>query len=754
MSDVFDANRLRHVLEAPVLYPAQRVCAQEMLTHFRGSETRHILFRAPLQSGKTGTYQHTIRSMLAMKLIDRAYILCGSHERELFEQVEADVKAWQGDEALNRTVHVLFRQHFTKGAMDTYRALIVVDESHMDCQFGQQLDRFLSRHRLSMAGTTPFMVQNQIFMISVSATPFAELSVLAHGDSYPKAMVCLHPGHTYYGPGDYKQDGLLLETYSVASNEGRQQFVQEIQRVVGRRKYAIIRLCEGRVAGDKQRRESAFERLGAEAELRYSAKDNEVILDILNEMAEENQVRLLRFNSKHTGARQQVTITRQEQEAYIAMATKQNWPHHEIPCLEDPPEVPTVVLLDGRLRCGKRVPKKHIGMTWDTSAYSNTDVILQGLVGRMCGYRGEGVYSVPMERDDRPILYTSSVLHSKNKKATLSLSDLERFEDREALGVVPRFATHLVRAEIEKILTNAHGRTVYPCVPIRFFLPDHIVPMLPNMSDRDLRQVCFDTFMTELDFNVRENIDLTDGQKEEIITSLNHMEGADASIRRLQGTSQTSFYRLIIDAIKNHTSIEKDHISDLPFITFCTIFEGYEGVTQTHSGDQAGTVYACIYTEVERFPYTIPLPSRIPRHNGITHFIRRVIDEPVVAVEPEAVEPVEEKKEPVAEALATYGFTPDIQDSPEALSQQLSHFIEFARSGLGYYSRIFKEVHGREGPRGIRLSVEAYGENLHVLRILISRLEAKYNVRITYKQRPQMVPTQKMLYHIGWEDAI
>lgn len=759
MSDVFHANDLPARLALVQPYDNQRACAHEMLTRFR-EDLRYVLLRAPLQSGKTGSYQYLIRLMLQLRMIDQAYVLCGSNECELLEQVKQDVKEWHGEGALNRTVHVLFRQHFKKHNMVTRRTLIVNDESHLDCQFNQQLDQFLIRHGLSMAGTTDAMVVNQTYMVSVSATPFAEESVMAHGHSLPKAFVQLQAGERYYGPMDYYRDRLLKGAYSVATAEGKAQFVDEIRSVTDRRKYVMIRLCEGRVASDKVRRD-AKERAGQAVS---SAKETEVILDTLKEMESSGQVRLLRFTSK---VKHQIAITRTEQERVRKMYQL------DIPCLEDAPEVPTVILLDGRLRCGKRVPKKHIGMTWDTSVHSNTDVILQGLVGRMCGYRGRSddpskdVYYVPMDREDRPILYTSRDLFRTERDAVLPVSDLDRFAMGSDGGdLVPRFATHLIREEVEKVVTNRRGVVVHPCVPIRFFLPDGVAPQLSGMTESELRRVCFDSFVSELEFLVNANNDMTDEQRDEVLRKLSQMDASESHVRRLQGISQLTFYGHVMDAIKNHTAVEHGKISDAPFLTFCVVFEGYEGVTRERSGDQAGTVYACIYTEARGFHSTIPLPTRVPRHNGVTHFIHRngmavlpIAPLPEVGREvgvsggvDREVE-VEEKKEADVEALGVYGFTTAIQDSPEALSQQLSHFIEFARPGIGYIGRKITEVKGRDGPRGIRLAVDAYGENLCILRLLISRLEATYHVRIAFKRHQQVVATHANLKYIRWEDA-
>jgi len=54
--------------------------------------------------------------------------------------------------------------------------------------------------------------------------------------------------------------------------------------------------------------------------------------------------------------------------------------------LQDKPSNTTVVIISGRLRAGKVLPKQHIGLLWESAPKSNTDVLIQGLWGRACGY--------------------------------------------------------------------------------------------------------------------------------------------------------------------------------------------------------------------------------------------------------------------------------------------------------------------------------------------------------------------------------
>jgi hypothetical protein len=56
--------------------------------------------------------------------------------------------------------------------------------------------------------------------------------------------------------------------------------------------------------------------------------------------------------------------------------------------LATPPEVNTIVIIKELCRMGTVVPKQHISFVMETSTNPRTDTVLQGLLGRMCGYPG------------------------------------------------------------------------------------------------------------------------------------------------------------------------------------------------------------------------------------------------------------------------------------------------------------------------------------------------------------------------------
>ena len=61
--------------------------------------------------------------------------------------------------------------------------------------------------------------------------------------------------------------------------------------------------------------------------------------------------------------------------------------------MEQAPFRGCIIHICGRFRMGQVVPKKHIAMVYEQSKKPNADTILQGLVGRMCGYRSGGAHT-------------------------------------------------------------------------------------------------------------------------------------------------------------------------------------------------------------------------------------------------------------------------------------------------------------------------------------------------------------------------
>lgn len=328
-----------------MIHTNQALAAAGIVTAYsRG--VRFALLNARCQSGKTGTFQGVIQHMLRTASITHAYILCGSSETELKKQAVEDTRHFNTAAYEAGRIDVLFHQDFAKSTLDIQDALIIVDESHMVQTQGQQLHLFLAKYGIMLDGNPAALNEKNAYVLSVDATPYSELAALVQGETlYEKHVEELKPGVGYFGLADYERTGKLLPTFSVSDDPTR--FADLL--LTNPQKFVLVRLTQSE-----------------------RNKTNEAAMRRVCKM---HSVPVLLY----TGEKTQVTVTRAEQKRYARAGYK-------LPCLEDAPPTTTLVIVRGRLRAGKVVPKKHVGFVWEGAAKSKTDALVQGLPGRMCGY--------------------------------------------------------------------------------------------------------------------------------------------------------------------------------------------------------------------------------------------------------------------------------------------------------------------------------------------------------------------------------
>ena len=672
-------------------YENQQRASLEVCEEFKKGQ-RYGLLRADLQSGKTGTYQLLIRKMFAEGLIDHAYILCGSNELELLSQVREDVESWHKDAPFKNNIHVVFRQHFNKTRMATKRVLIVVDESHLVIGVHQSVCKFLKRHGLSMSGTSPRMIRDEIYMLSVDATPFVEESVMAYNGAN-KFRVFLESGAGYYGVANYLSDGHLRPTWALKTEAEKRRFTNLVASCP--QKYILVR-----------------------------AQSKNKQLRALLDLASEAGCATLRFTSKEEKQGTQVVLTREEADEHRRLYGR------SIPCLEEAPARTTVVVIDGRLRCGKRVPKKHIGFVWEFSKNSNTDTLMQGLLGRMCGYEGEeaDVYKVPRVK---PLIFVSGAAldKEKNKKKVVDCSELER---AILSGVKSDINQQKVRIGPQKVagLNPGHVQNkkivgdveLHPCAPVRFQLTPFQTESLADGSESYIKAMCMRYMQTHLAL-IERNPLLTKDQREELMSTVESWSydetRSGANLRRYSGHSNDSMHKSHVKALQTQCSAT-DGISNPERPTFCVTFPDFQpldGVPMT-----PGEVFVIFYTRAKGLPYVLPLESRVARHDGTSHFCA----------------PVEEHMADMP-AGSVFGFSPAILVSAEAFEAQLDEFIGIGLVGHGVYGRRFTSL---ESGEPIRLPRSVYGSHLEIMKPILSRLRTRHNVTITYKYKPPFAESQ------------
>jgi len=561
--------------------------SNEIVASFR-SGVRCALLKAECQSGKTGAYQQTIKNMLNTGMVRRAYIVCGSAETELRQQARDDTLA-ANPEYFNVNIRtgeqtgaitVIFHQDFDKYELNVENALIVVDESHLVQTKGQKLEGFLGAKGVKQNGDPAALFANGAYLLSVDATPYAELAALYHKETaFHKAVITLEPGESYFGLGDYKGTGRLLPTFNIAADHER--FEAILLSVP--RKWVLMRLTHGATADEQ------------ESELRAicAARGFPCLLN--------------------TSDATDVAINRKQQE-HFAIGGK------VVPCLEDAPEVTTVVIVRGRLRAGKVVPKEHIGFVWEGATNSKTDALVQGLPGRMCGYRfGE----------TKPLIFVPPSALEENEGKVVKASEM----GRAIIGapmMLPMKGTNLagsrvaaaaVRLEygVEVPLTQWHFSFMVP-----FTAPDVYDPIHDDTSLLLMGEACVQALRAQRAV-IDDDEHLTDDAKAEI---LGYIHTATPHIRRFKNSSQLSYYKQLLESDATGTA-PSELISDCPQMTFCVTFPGFNGLSATDPAIRR--IHVIFFTRAHgRLDLaSTNLKSRVPKTNGKSVFGR---DNSIIAV--------------------------------------------------------------------------------------------------------------------------
>jgi hypothetical protein len=531
--------------------------AQNIVAKFAEGAIRHGILFSKTQAGKTGAMHATIALMFEKKKITMAYILCGSSELQLKNQAINDAREWNADLYNSGKIVVLFRQDFCKLPTESINnALVCVDESHLDQTKNQQLDKLLRAQGLSMDGNIVKLTLKNVFVLSVSATPYSEISALEHEGSYKKHIEQLIPGPGYYGLEEYNYDGRIHPTYNMVRKPYKMMnLLESIPK-----KYAVIRLCCGR-----------------------NAKGNELYIRTLCRI---HRYRLLEYNSNKT----EIAMTRKEQrENNIRF------------CIEDEPETTTVVLIKGRLRAGKVVSKNHIGFVWEGADKSNSDTIIQGLLGRMCGY----VFG-----DVKPLIYVPPCFLSINSRKNMKTSEISRAI--QAPMLLPRNAKNLVTEP----LSNASTNGTIQCPPISFEITtddDEYIPAFDNQASDAGKKEYLQRYLQNNLHIVLDSTSLRNEQKEEIIENINT---TTPHIRNVGIGIQESYFAKIRTSSMNGT-IPNEHVSEYPPMTFMVTSE-----STAPAGVNYKTVYVIFYTrERRKLGYNqFPINERIAKDNGKSIF--------------------------------------------------------------------------------------------------------------------------------------
>jgi hypothetical protein len=281
----------------------------------------------------------------------------------------------------------------------TSNTLFIWEESHHAQSVNNCPGKFLRSVGISANGDNAILSENNNFVVSISATPFSELSD-NHHLKQAKLVVIMTPGVNYVSVKAIRDSGRL---------KGYSNMQEGLQRALATPHdspmYAIIRI---------------------------SVKNEEIVKSVISRCGWNYVV----FDSLAKGEEKVIGDN-----AWNNMSRK--------------PDQDTVILIRGKCRMGKNLQKSHVLFVFETAKNSNTDTVLQGLLGRVCGYADGS------ERID--VWLNSKIINSR---------EIDRYIDMtDGVEVIPRKAMNLVKETI---------RLHEPIVPIKIMRN----PSISSTNDR------------------------------------------------------------------------------------------------------------------------------------------------------------------------------------------------------------------------------------------------------------------------------
>ena len=329
---------------------------------------------AQMQSGKTDTFYLVAFELLRLDLISHVVVLSGSNELELKQQVkdrtsfvikykhylqhyhnfdhnQIDDVVTQFDTDTMGYFTYLWSNDIKKHMNTKYHnTLFIWEESHFAQSLRQLPSMFLSSNGISGDGSVNTNNNNNNNRIlSVSATGFSEQINLRYFKQ-PKQIITLKTGSEYFGVKEMMDQKLIIPFSEF-------NMISSIKRALhtfrDKPLYAVIRAITHH--------------------------------DHIKSVCINADYNVIEYNTK----------TKKNGTSVIQSLDE----------LQLPPHKNTVVLIKGMCRMGKQIPKTNISFVMETSMQPNTDTILQGLLGRMCGYH---------QRRDIPVIINESVFEKKD----------------------------------------------------------------------------------------------------------------------------------------------------------------------------------------------------------------------------------------------------------------------------------------------------------------------------------------------------
>lgn len=288
-------------------------------------ETQSVTLVAPMQSGKTTTYFQIAITALEKMIIEKVVIFSGNRETMLRDQTLERVEK---NDILKSVTTVVWGPDLKNYKPDLFvKTLYIWDESHYGQSDDQEVDKFCAKCGICPYGMDSFQ---GVFCLSVSATPFSEVIDVKENIT-DKRVIFQKPPKSYYGIQDMLNNIHSFNDYSVKMNELVCSLSKSEVPKIG-----IFRLRED---GKGENKLTTLTSICLTYNIPFKLYDKDI--------------------------------------CDVALTT----------AIETKPTSSHIIVVKGKLKMGKTIKdKRNVLFCMETAKKSNADTLLQGLMGRFCGY--------------------------------------------------------------------------------------------------------------------------------------------------------------------------------------------------------------------------------------------------------------------------------------------------------------------------------------------------------------------------------
>lgn len=321
------------------IYPRQRQTALETYQSLSNPFNNITLVVAMMQSGKTGVMPELVR-LFGLEEHENPihpnnmYVITGLSSTEWVEQTQERLPRILKDNVLHRpTLEKL------KEIKNKKNCLILMDETQVACKTSMSINKIFKMIGITGTNARAYLDKTNTKIVQFSATPNGTIYDLKNRLDIGVKIVKMHPGEGYKSCFDFQNEGRVLESFPLTNSTPKKKMRTLREHLIGNTpKYHFFRLKTQR--GAYEREEGIL-------------RDNFPECDFV------------KYDGEH-----QMNIN----EKYLKHAPTKN----------------IIILFKEMGRCAKTYIPDHIGVVFERHASNvQDDVVLQGFLGRVCGYNPE-----------------------------------------------------------------------------------------------------------------------------------------------------------------------------------------------------------------------------------------------------------------------------------------------------------------------------------------------------------------------------